>query len=232
MTAPPAERVSSSVAFAHVWNAPAPCLGILAGTSQLDGTTYAELANSLHQRGDSILDLADDTEARATVTQIVESEPVLGRLVADRRQQHIRQPGGLVPGGDLKAFLPAIEATLNSDPDARLAISLDHLRRTDDAWDAGLSEVLQYVRETELRALTGQLAEDAVRLRRAAAILGERILLDGMTYWNLQCNIAGVGGSIFNFATATEARDLARRIAAAVPGLADIIAARKRIVPF
>jgi hypothetical protein len=46
-----------------------------------------------------------------------------------------------------------------------------------------------------------------------------------MTYWNLQ--LGGLGGSIFNYATATEARDLTRRIAAAAPGLAERIAARE-----
>jgi hypothetical protein len=61
--------------------------------------------------------------------------------------------------------------------------------------------VFKYVREVNLDALGGQLAGDVRRrLGRAAAIIAERILLDGITYWNLHCNIAGVGGNIFNFA--------------------------------
>jgi hypothetical protein len=78
--------------------------------------------------GGSILDVADDNEARAAVKQVVDSEPVLGWLVADRQQQHLRQPGAMGPGGDLETFLPHIETTLNSDPESRLPISMNHLR--------------------------------------------------------------------------------------------------------
>jgi hypothetical protein len=130
-------------------------------------------------------------------------------------------PGGL----NLADLLPVIEETLDSEPEARLAISLELLRLSENPTDVGTNEVCRYVREVDPETLTGQLAPDVAAVRRAIDIAADRVPLNGMTYWNLQCNIGGLGGSIYNFATAEPARVLIRRIIASVPALAAEIAA-------
>lgn len=137
-------------------------------------------------------------------------------------------PEGLSPAD----FLPVIEETLASEPEGRLAISLELLRLSENPTDAGIDSVWQYVRETAPDILTGQLAEDVAALNRAIDIIAGRVLLNGMTYWNLQCNIGGLGRSIYDFETAEPARRIVRRIIAAVPELAADIAGLPPVIPF
>jgi hypothetical protein len=201
---------------------------VLAGNVLLgEGNTYQNLEVTLYDLGGSILDLEQDTAARELVARIASAEPVLCRLIADRSRFDRLQGGvtGNPDGLNLADFLPAIEETLDSEPEARLAISLMLLRLSENPTDAGTDEVCRYVRETDPATLTGQLADDVTAARRAIDIAADRIPLNGMTYWNLQCNIGGLGGSIYNFAAAEPARVLVRRIIAAVPALAAEIAA-------
>lgn len=165
--------------------------------------------------------LTSGTEAaREMVQRIVAAEPVLARIVSDRCTQQTR--GRLIE----PAYLGYIESTLDSDLDARLAISLDRLDH-EDISRAHVREVRAWVKDVDLSTLTGQLANDAGRIRRATEILADRILLEGMTFWNLQINVRDLGGSIYDYATSTPAREIVDRIAAAAPGLAEMIAAHE-----
>lgn len=200
--------------------------GILRGEVLLDGTTYGNLAVNVHALGGSLRTDSTDTAARDLVARIITNEPALGSLVADRYGQKIRRLAfGYRGGPDFEENIANIEATLDSDPDGRLALSLDNLSASEPGCPLGLELIQDYARDTDPATLTGQLAADVARLRRATAILRGRITLDGMTYSNLQANVHGMMGSLSNFATSTHARDLAVRIVAAVPSLAADIAA-------
>lgn len=200
---------------------------IISGRVKVGEFTYRTLQQHVVDLGGQLHELVPDREARALIQRIAAGEPVLGRLIADRQAQAIRAQGS----EDLEESLPIIEDILGSDPDARLAISLEKLSLVDNR-PKGLDEVRMYVRDVDLSALSGQLSDDAWRIRRATEILAGRTLLKGMTYWNLRCNIGGLGGSIYNFSSTAEARDLVLRVAAAAPGLADRIAAKKSNVAF
>lgn len=199
--------------------------GILNGEVLLDGTSYLNLAGNVRALGGSLRTDNTDAAARELVARIIANERVLGWLTSARYGQKIRRLAfGYRGGPDLEANIAHIEATLDSDPDGRLALSLDNLLACEPGRPIGIELIQEYARETDPAALSGELAADVARLRRATAILRGRITLGGMTYSNLQANVHDMMASLSNFATSTEARDLAMRIASAVPSLAADIA--------
>lgn len=190
---------------------------IYSGKILLGGLTYWNWSRNLHDLAVDIRDLVTDEEVRAMIGRLVEKEPVIGRLLADRAEQEAqrRRSQFRKTGVVLEDYLPRIESILDSEPHARLAISLELLRFSDD--DAGAGEVCKYARTVDLRSLTGQLADDVIAVRRAIDVLAGRTSLDGTTYWGLQCSIGSLGGSIYSFATDAHARELVTRIAATLP---------------
>jgi hypothetical protein len=207
---------------------------IINGRVLLGGrTSYRNVRANMYDLAGSILDLATDGEARALVARLVKAEPVLQWLVADRYDKKVRERDpGYRGGPDLEDHLIDIEASLNSDPEGRLAVSLDNLRGSDRGHELGVLLVMDYVRANDPATLNGQLFDDVSRLRRATAILDNKITLNRMTFANLQANVRGMMGDLSNFATTTEARDIARRIVAAVPGLAADIAAQPPVIAY
>ncbi|HEX9086472.1 MAG TPA: hypothetical protein VF867_02970, partial [Arthrobacter sp.] len=200
--------------------------GILNGEVLIDGVSYRDLAANVRALGGSLRAECTDAAARELVARIIANERVLGWLVAARYGQKIRRRShGHRGGPDLAENIAHIEATLDSDPDCRFALSLDNLLACEPGRPLGIELIQDYARETDPATLTGQLAADVARLRRGTAIRRGRILLDGMTFDNLEANVDGMMGSLSNFATSTEARDLVMRIVAAVPSLAADIAA-------
>jgi len=201
--------------------------GILSGDVLLNGATYRNLTGNVRALGGSLRADSTNAEARDLVARIIKNERVLGWLAGARYGQKIRQLAfGYRGGPDLEGHIAYIEETLDSDPDGRFAISLDNLRGSETGRRLGIDLVHDYARDTHPAAMTGQLAADLARFRRATAILQNRITLGGMTFGNLQANVHDMMGSLGNFATSTEARDLAVRIVAAVPSLAADIAAQ------
>lgn len=201
---------------------------ILSGDVLLGGMSYRALRSTIRQAGGKLEAQASDAAARGLVASIIEGEPALGWLVADRYEKRIRT---LEPGyrgaPNLEDHIQNIEDTLASDPDGRLAVSLDNLIGSDTGRRVGVYEVQDFVRDADPEAFAGHLAKDVARLKRAAAILRGEIKLGGLTYFNFHTNVHDMMGSLGNFATSTEARDIARRIVAGVPGLAAEIAARE-----
>lgn len=210
------------------------CQDILAGRILLGrGESYRNVRRNVFDLGGSLRDLATDGEARALVTRIIDSEPVLRWLVADRYQQKIRQlTPGHRGGPDLEDHIVDIERTLDSDPEGRLAVSLKNLIHSENAHREGVGVVGAYVLGAEVEALAGQLADDVLRLQRAWKIVGGDIKLDGMTLHNLEANVRGMMGDLSNFATAREARELTERIKDAVPALAADVASLPSLTAF
>lgn len=202
---------------------------ILTGKVRLeDGTSYRNLWINVRDLGGDLLGLESDGEARALIGRLAASEPVLGLLIADRYDQKVRQRRpGYRGGPNLEDHLADIERTLDSDPEGRLAVSLDNLLGKEAGRRLGITQIVDYVRGTDPAGLTGQLAADVTRFRRALGILDEQITLGGLTFFNLQANVRDMMGDLENFVTSTEARDLAARIAGAVPALAEAISARE-----
>ncbi|HEX9227527.1 MAG TPA: hypothetical protein VF885_12865 [Arthrobacter sp.] len=201
---------------------------ILSGDVQLGGLSYETLRENIRQAGGTFEDEETDTEARGLVAAIVEGEPALGWLVADRYEQKIRtREPGYRGGPDLEDHIQDIRRTLASDPDGYLAVSLDNLTGSDTGSRLGIDQVTDFVRLAAPEDYPGQLGKDVARLKRAAAILRDEITLGGLTYFNLRANVYGLMGSLGNFATSTEARDIARRIIAGAPALAAEIAGRE-----
>lgn len=209
---------------------------ILSGRIRLGGdSSYRNIrANVYHLAGD-IRDLTDDAEARALVARVVKREPVLGWLIADRYDQKIRERSpGYRGGPGLEDHIPDIEESLGAHPEGRLALSLDNLAGEDAERRLGINLIMDYVRATDPDTLTGQLADDVGRLQRATAIIDNKIKLGdrGLTFENLEANVHDMMGSLSNFATTTEARDITRRIVAAVPELAADIAAQPPVIAY
>lgn len=201
---------------------------ILSGDVLLGGMTYRALRSKIREAGGELEARASDREARDLVAAIIEGEPSLGWLVADRYQQKIRKvEPGYRGGPDLEDHLQDIQGTLASDPEGRLAVSLDNLLGSRTGGRLGIVEVTDFLRGANPEDFTGQLAMDVTRLKRAAAILRGEINLAGMTYLNLSANVQDMMGDLGNFATSTAARDIARRIIDGVPALAAEIAARE-----
>jgi hypothetical protein len=98
-------------------------------------------------------------------------------------------------------------------------------------WD-GISMAKTYILGINAEALNGQLADDVRRMQRAWEIHTGRIRLEGMTLDNLQANVHGMMGDLSNFTIATEAREITGRIIAAVPSLAEAIAAVPPVTAF
>lgn len=194
-------------------------LTIIAGGTPLEGsTTYPNLRAILERRGGDIRDLADDAEALALFSRIAVGEPVLGRLIADGVER-LRISGGASDPSrvmTLEDYRPDAEAALDSEPEGRLAISLERLRRSESAPDY-IHDVILFSRRHDPETLTGQLAEDAAAVRRAIDIIAGRLPLAGMTYWTLQTNLGSLGASIYDFATDATAREIFARIATAMP---------------
>jgi hypothetical protein len=209
---------------------------IISGRVRLGGgLSYRNIRTNVYHLAGNILDLTDDTEARALFARLVEGEPVLGWLIADRYDQKIRERApGYRGGPDLEDRITDIEETLDADPEGRLALSLDNLAGKDAERRLGINLIMDYVRATDPDTLTGQLADDVSRLQRATAIIDNKIELGGrgLTFYNLEANVHDMMGSLSNFATTTEARDIARRIVAAVPELAADIAAQPPVIAY
>lgn len=94
-----------------------------------------------------------------------------------------RRPGAAHMGGmNRDDYTPTVLEALDSDPDARLAISLYNLSYADEALLIGLDLVKSYARTTEPAALAGDQAVDVARFRRALDILDGYVLLDGKTW--------------------------------------------------
>ncbi|QOD05832.1 hypothetical protein [Pseudarthrobacter sp. BIM B-2242] len=183
--------------------------------------------------GGRLGDLATEGEARALVRRIVDSEPVLRWLVADRYQQKIRlRNPGYRGGPNLEDHLADIERTLDSDPEGRLAVSLRNLIHSENAHWEGVGVVGAYVRGAKAETLDSKLADDVRRLQRAWDIVGGDIKLEGMTLHNLQANVHDMMGDLSNFASAAEAREITKRIISAVPSLAAAITAQPVPTPF
>jgi len=195
--------------------------------------TYRNVRSNINFADGRIRDLATDGEARQLVARLVEAEPVLAWLVADRYDQKIleRDPGHR-GGPNLEDHLADIEQSLDSDPAGRLAVSLENLSGADSGHRLGIGLVMDYVRGVDPDTLGGQLATDVARFQRALGILAEEITLGGLTFHNLRANVRDMMGNLSNFATTTEARDLAMRITAAVPDLAASITIRDPEIPF
>ncbi|GAA4035178.1 hypothetical protein GCM10023063_19460 [Arthrobacter methylotrophus] len=187
----------------------------LAKNVLLEGKAF----NIFHRKNTNpvIRAMASGTEAREMVQRIVAGEPVLARIASDRYTQQTRDRL------TRPEYLEYIESTLDSDPDARLAISLSRLDH-EEISRVQVREVQAWIKEVDLTALEGQLADDAGRIRRATEILNHQILLDGMTFGNLQANVWDLRGNLADYATSTPAREIIDRIAAAVPGMTDLIA--------
>lgn len=201
---------------------------ILSGKVQLGGMSYEALRANISQAGGKLEDEDSDAMARGLVASIIEGEPALGWLVADRYQQKIRtQEPGYRGGPDLEDHIQDIQGTLASDPDGRLAVSLSNLLGSRTGGRFAIELIIDFVSGANPEELTGQLARDVTRLKRAVAILRGEITLDGMTYRNLHTNVEDMMGDLGNFATSTEARDIALRIIDGVPALAAEITARE-----
>jgi hypothetical protein len=194
---------------------------------ELTKTVKDRVFNVCHRKNTdpAIRALASGTEAREIVQRIVAGEPVLARIASDRYTQQTRDRL------TNPEYLGYIESTLDSDPDARLAVSLSRLVH-EDISRAYVQEVKAWIKDVDLTMLEGQLADDAGRIRRATGILSHQILLDGMTFGNLEANVRDLRGRLSDFATSTPAREIIDRIAAAVPGLADRIASYEPEIAF
>lgn len=204
------------------------CQDIAAGRIRLgEEVTYPNMRRNFYDLGGSLSDLVTDSEALALVKRVIEAEPVLRWLVADRYQQQIRKrTPGYRGGPELDDHIVDIERTLDADPDGRLAVSLRKLLHSGDV-DSGVIDVVKtYVLSPDVaESQDGQLADDILRLQRAFEINMGWIELGGMTLDNLAANVRGMMGELSNFVTAAEARGILNRIIAAVPSLARDIAA-------
>lgn len=201
---------------------------ILSGDVLLGGMTYRALRGKVREAGGKLEEQASDREARDLLAAIIDGEATLGWLVADRYHQKIRkQEPGYRGGPDLEDHLQDIQDTLSADPDGRLAVSLSNLLGSRTGGRFAIELIIDFVSGANPEELTGQLARDVTRLKRAIAILRGEITLDGMTYRNLHANVQDMMGNLNNFATSTEARDIALRIIDGVPALAAEIAARE-----
>lgn len=170
----------------------------------------ASLRRNIYDLGGALGDLVPDNDARALVGRIVDSEPVLRWLIADRYQQQIRQKTpGYRGGPELENHISDIERTLDADPDGRLATSLRKLLHSGDV-DSGVIDLVKtYVFSPDVvESQDGQLADGILRLQRAFEINMGWIKLGGMTLDNLAANVRGMMGELSNFVTATEARGL------------------------
>lgn len=207
---------------------------ILAGHVPLDGgTSLGNLRFNLYSLGGNLKDLVTDGEARQLIQRVVASEQVLTWLVSDRYSQKIRRTAPGYRGGPiLEEHLRHIEETLDSDPEGRLALSLENFGYTEYTRREGVSLVRAYVRSADTTVMEGQLAADVRRLKRASAILENQITLGGMTFSNLAANVRDMMGDLSNFATTTEARDIVRRIVAAVPALRHEILAQPHVIAY
>lgn len=211
------------------------CKDIIAGRILLDGgESYRNIRRNVFDLGGRLGDLTSEGEARALVKRIIDSEPVLRWLVADRYQQKIRQRRpGYRGGPDLEANLVHIERTLDSDPEGRLAVSLRNLRHEETAHWEGVDVVREFVlMPGAAEAKDGTPAGDILRLKRAWDILEGRIKLEGMTFHNLQANVYDMMGDLSNFASAGEAREVSWRIISGVPALSAAIAAQPPLTSF
>lgn len=80
----------------------------------------------------------------------------------------------------LAEFLLQVQATLDGEPAARLAVSLDNLGNADDAHLIGLDLVEGYARTTDPLILTAEPAATVALLRCAIDILAGTSQLHGI----------------------------------------------------
>jgi hypothetical protein len=199
---------------------------ILDGDTLVGGVTYGTLRANSTIAGRRLTDHVSDAEARELIASVINGEPALGWLVADRYEQKIRsREAGYRGGPDLEEHIQIIQDTLDSDPEGRLAVSLDNLVGSNTGRRLGINVVEDFVRGADPEAFTGALRADLTRLKRAYGILRNEIALGGLTYVNVEANVYGMMGKLGNFATSTEARDIIHRIIAGVPVLAVLAAA-------
>ncbi|HEX9085893.1 MAG TPA: hypothetical protein VF867_00015, partial [Arthrobacter sp.] len=78
-----------------------------------------------------------------------------------------------------------VAAALDTEPEARLAISLENLNLAEDSWDIGLDLVGSYAGGADLAELSDVQAYDVARFRRATGILNGEVLIDGVSYRDL-----------------------------------------------
>lgn len=122
--------------------------------------------------------------------------------------------------------LDVIKSRIEADPAARFAISLDRLAYAKDNHVLGTDLVRTFVRRNQPATLDGQLKEDVALLRRGIRALTGRDQVLGGRYGELAVTVRDAGGSVFDWVTDAEARDVVLRIGAADKGLARRIAAR------
>jgi hypothetical protein len=124
------------------------------------------------------------------------------------------------------AMLKTMKSRIDSDPDARFAISLDRLAYAKDNHLLWTDLVRTFIRNVDRTTLTGNLAQDVATLRRGMrAVTGRKDVL-GSCYGALAVAVRGAGGSLLDFETDALARESHRRIGAAEKELARRIADR------
>lgn len=122
--------------------------------------------------------------------------------------------------------LPDIKARIEADPAARFAVSLDRLAYAKDNHILGTDLVRTFVRRNPPATLDGQLKDDVALLRRGIRALTGRDKVLGGRYGELAVSVRDAGGSVFDWITDSEARDVVLRIGAADKELALRIAER------
>ncbi|PVZ52615.1 hypothetical protein C9424_19865 [Arthrobacter sp. H-02-3] len=118
------------------------------------------------------------------------------------------------------------EARIEADPAARFAVSLDRLAYAKDNHVLGTDLVRTFVRRNPPATLDGKLKEDAARLRGGIRALTGRDQVLGGRYGELTVAVRDAGGSVLDWVTDSEAREVVLRIGAADKDLARRIAAR------
>jgi hypothetical protein len=122
--------------------------------------------------------------------------------------------------------LPDIKARIEADPATRFAVSLDRLAYAKDNHVLGTDLVRTFVRRNPPATLDGQLKDDVAQLRSGIRALTGRDKVLGGRYGELAVTVRDAGGSVFDWITDSEAREVVLRIGAADKELERRIAER------
>jgi hypothetical protein len=107
-----------------------------------------------------------------------------------------------------------------TDPDARFAISLDHLAYAKDSYLLGLDLVRIYCRTAPIADLPALAAENIRTLLCGLRVLTGQAQILGTRYGALAARVRDEGGSLFDFESDELARAVVASIASSVPDLA------------
>lgn len=123
-------------------------------------------------------------------------------------------------------FLADTKARVLADPDARFAISLDHLAYAKDNHALGTDLVRTFARDVDTDYLAEEEAAAVARLRRGLNTLTGRRAVLGGRYGELAVAVRDAGGSVFDWVDDLEARETVNLVAGSNRELVDRIAAR------